>query len=64
MTEDSVCNKVHKAKIEIGRVAFNLAEIGLDGIRTRLKDIAKELGDIESTLDLQFTELTEKEEEC
>lgn len=64
MTDDRVSFKVHKAKLEIGRVSLNLAEIGLDGIRTRLRDIANELGDIESTLDLQFTEMTVKEEEC
>lgn len=64
MTDDRVSFKVHKAKLEIGRVSLNLAEIGLEGIRTRLRDIANELGDIESTLDLQFTEMTVKEEEC
>lgn len=64
MTDDRVSFKVHKAKLEIGRVSLSLAEIGLDGIRTRLRDIANELGDIESTLDLQFTEMTVKEEEC
>lgn len=64
MTDDRVSFKVHKAKLEIGRVSLNLAEIGLEGIRTRLRDIANELGDIESTLDLQFTEMAVKEEEC
>lgn len=64
MTDDRVSFKVHKAKLEIGRVSLNLAEIGLEGIRSRLRDIANELGDIESTLDLQFTEMTVKEEEC
>lgn len=64
MTEDSVNIKVHKAKVELGRVALNLAEIGLEGIQTRLRAIVKELGDIEDTLDLQFRELTSKEEEC
>lgn len=64
MTDDRVSFKVHKAKLEIGRVSLNLAEIGLEGIRARLRDIANELGDIESTLDLQFTEMTVKEEEC
>lgn len=64
MTEDSVNIKVHKAKVELGRVALNLAEIGLEGIWTRLRAIVKELDDIESTLDLQFRETTSKEEEC
>ena len=64
MTDDRVSFKVHKAKLEIGRVSLNLAEIGLEGIRERLRDIANELSDIESTLDLQFTEMTVKEEEC
>lgn len=64
MTDDRVSFKVHKAKLEIGRISLSLAEIGLEGIRTRLRDIANELGDIESTLDLQFTEMTVKEEEC
>ena len=64
MTDDRVSFKVHKAKLEIGRVSLSLAEIGLEGIRSRLRDIANELGDIESTLDLQFTEMTVKEEEC
>ena len=64
MTDDRVSFKVHKAKLEIGRVSLNLAEIGLDCIRARLRDIANELGDIESALDLQFTEMKVKEEEC
>lgn len=64
MTDDRVSFKVHKAKVEIGRVSLNLAEIGLEGIRSRLRDIANELGDIESALDLQFTEMVVKEEEC
>ena len=32
----------------------NLAEIGLDGIGTRLRGIVKELDDIENTLDSQW----------
>ena len=64
MTDDRVSFKVHKAKLEIGRVSLNLAGIGLEGIRVRLRDIANELGDIESALDLQFTEMKVKEEEC
>lgn len=64
MTDDRVSFRVHKAKVEIGRVSLGLAEIGLEGIRTRLRDIANELNDIESTLDLQFTEMIVKEEEC
>lgn len=64
MTDDRVSFKVHKAKLEIGRVSLNPAEIGLESIRARLRDIANELGDIESTLDLQFTEMTVKEKEC
>ena len=63
MTEDRINIKLHKAKVKIGVVAVNLADIGLDGICTRLRDIIKELDDIESTLDLQFRELTSKEEE-
>lgn len=64
MTDDRVSFKVHKAKVEIGRISLNLAEIGLEGIRARLRDISNELGDIESALDLQFTEMVVKEEEC
>lgn len=64
MTDDRVSFKVHKAKLEIERVSLNLAEIGLEGIRERLRDIANELGDIESALDLQFREMVVKEEEC
>lgn len=64
MTEDRVDIKVHQAKVEIGIIAIALAEIGLEGICSRLRAIVKELGDIESTLDLQFTELTDKEKEC
>ena len=63
MTEDSINVKLHKAKVKIEVVAVNLSEIGLDGICARLKDIVKELDDIENTLDLQFRELTSKEEE-
>ena len=63
MTEDRINVKLHKAKVKIGVVAVNLAEIGLDGICTRLRDIIKLLDDIESTLDLQFRELIDKEEE-
>lgn len=61
MKEDSVDIKVHKAKIKIGAVAIGLAEIGLEGICARLRAIVKELDDIESTLDLQFMELRDKE---
>lgn len=64
MTDDRVSFKVHKARLEIGRVSLDLAEIGLGSIKSRLRDIANELGDIESTLDLQFTEMTVEEEEC
>ena len=64
MIDDRVSFKVHKAKLEIGRISLNLAEIGLEGIRARLRDFANELGDIESALDLQFTEMAVKEEEC
>lgn len=64
MTDDRVSFKVHKAKVEIGRISLNLAEIGLEGIRARLRDISNDLGDIESALDLQFTEMVVKEEEC
>ena len=63
MTEDSINVKLHKAKVKIGVVAINLAEIGLEGICARLRDIVKELDDIENTLDLQFREMTVKEEE-
>ena len=63
MTEDSINVKLYKAKVKIEVVAVNLSEIGLDGIGTRLRAIVKELDDIENTLDLQFRELTSKEEE-
>ena len=63
MTEDSINVKLYKAKVKIEVVSANLAEIGLDGICTRLKDIAEELGDIENTLDLQFIEMAGKEKE-
>ena len=63
MTEDSTNIKLHKAKVKIDIVSANLAEIGLERICTRLRAIVKELDDIENTLDLQFRELTSKEEE-
>ena len=63
MTEDSINVKLHKAKVKIEVVAANLADIGLEGIRTRLRAIVKELGDIENALDLQFRELISKEKE-
>lgn len=63
MTDDSINVKLHKAKVKIEVVATNLAEIGLEGICTRLRTIVKELDDIENTLDLQFREITSKEEE-
>ena len=63
MTEDSIDTKLHKARVKIEVVAVNLAGIGLEGMCTRLKAIVKELDDIENTLDLQFRELTSKEEE-
>ena len=63
MTEDSTNVKIHKAKVKIGAVAVNLADIGLDGICTRLRAIVKELDDIENTLDSQFRELISKEKE-
>ena len=63
MAEDSINVKLHNAKVKIGVVAINLSEIGLDGIGARLRAIVKELDDIENTLDLQFSELTSKEEE-
>ena len=63
MTEDIINVKLHKAKVKIEVVAVNLADIGLDGICTRLRDIVKELDDIENTLDLQFREITGKEKE-
>lgn len=63
MSEDSINVKLHKAKVKIDIVSANLAEIGLDGICTRLRAIVKELDDIENTLDLQFREMTVKEKE-
>ena len=63
MIENSINVKLHKAKVKIEVVATNLADIGLDGICTRLRDIVKELDDIENTIDLQFAELTNKEKE-
>lgn len=63
MTEDSINVKLHKAKVKIGVVAINLADIGLEGICMKLRAIVKELDDIENTLDSQFRELTSKEEE-
>lgn len=63
MTDDSINVKLHKAKVKIGVVAINLAEVGLEGICKRLRDIVKELEDIENTLDLQFTEITSNEKE-
>lgn len=63
MTDDRVDIKIHKAKVKIGAIAIGLSEIGLEGICTRLRAIVKELDDIENTLGLQFTELTDKEKE-
>ena len=63
MTEDSINTKLHKAKVKIEVVAANLADIGLEGICTRLRAIVKELDDVENTLDSQFREMTSKEEE-
>lgn len=63
MTEDSIDIKLHKAKVKIEVVAANLADIGLEGISTRLRAIVKELDDIEKTLDLQFREMAGKEKE-
>lgn len=55
MTEDSIDIKLHKAKVKIEVVAANLADIGLEGISTRLRAIVKELDDIEkpSTCNLE-----------
>lgn len=63
MTEDSINVKIHKAKVKIEVVAINLAEVGLEGICTRLRSIVKELDDIENILDSQFRELISKEKE-
>ena len=64
MSEDSINVKLHKAKVKIDIVSANLAEIGLEGICTRLRAIVKELDDIEKTIDLQFREMAGKEKEC
>lgn len=63
MTEDSINVKLHKAKVKIEAVSVDLAEIGLEGICTRLRAVVKELDDVDNILDLQFREITSKEEE-
>ena len=49
--------KLHQSKVKIEVAVVNLAEIGLDGICARLRDIVEELDDIENTLDLQLQNL-------
>ena len=48
MTDDNMNVKLHKAKVKIEVATMNLAEIGLEGICTRLMAIVKELDDIET----------------